>query len=95
MARKPTRIRRTFTPQFTRNAVALVHDGRSVNDVAHDLGIARSLQRWRTQLAREPEVAAIFPGPGRLAFYNPTRRHSSNAYRSPDEQEAQYAVRST
>ena len=40
--------------------------GRSVNAVAHDLGIARSLlQRWRTQFRRAPEVA--FPGTGRLA----------------------------
>jgi transposase len=66
MARKPPRIRRTFTPQFKKDAVALVAGGRSVNAVAHDLGIARSLlQRWKTQLAREPEAA--FPGTGRLA----------------------------
>ncbi len=66
MARKPPRIRRTFTPQFKKDAVALVADGRSVNAVAHDLGIARSLlQRWRTQLRRAPEGA--FPGTGRLA----------------------------
>jgi transposase-like protein len=57
MARKPPRIRRTFTPQFKKDAVALVEVGHSVNEVAHDLGIARSLlQRWRTQLRREPEV---------------------------------------
>ena len=37
-----------------------------MNAVAHDLGIARSLlQRWRTQLRREP--AAPFPRTGRLA----------------------------
>jgi transposase len=66
MARKPSRIRRTFTPQFKKDAVALVAGGRSVNEVAHDLGIARSLlQRWKTQLAREPD--APFLGPGRLA----------------------------
>ena len=68
MARKPSRIRRSFTPQFKQDAVALVTGGRSVNAVAHDLGIARSLlQRWKTQLVREPEVAAAFPGAGRLA----------------------------
>lgn len=68
MARKPSRIRRTFTPQFKKDAVALVLGGRTVNAVAHDLGIARSLlQRWQTQLAREPDVAATFPGSGRLA----------------------------
>lgn len=66
MAKKPPRLRRAFTPQFKKDAVALVEGGRSVNAVAHDLGIARSLlQGWRTQLRREPE--ATFPGPGRLA----------------------------
>jgi transposase len=66
MAKKPPRIRRTFTPQFKTDALALVDAGRTVNEVAHDLGIARSLlQRWRTQLRREPE--APVPGSGRLA----------------------------
>jgi transposase len=66
MAKKPARIRRTFTPQFKKDAVALVEGGPSLNEVAHDLGIARSLlQRWRTQLRREPEVPV--PGTGRLA----------------------------
>lgn len=66
MAKKLPRFRRTFTPRFKKDAVALVEDGGSVNEVAHDLGIARSLlQRWRTQLRREPEVP--FPGTGRLA----------------------------
>ena len=65
MGKKTSRIRRTFTPQFKKDAVALVLGGRTVNEVAHDLGIARSLlQRWRTQLVREPEAA--FPGTGRL-----------------------------
>jgi transposase len=68
MARKPSRIRRTFTPQFKQDAIALVVGGRSVNEVAHDLGIARSLlQRWKTQAAREPDGPAAFPGTGRLA----------------------------
>ena len=64
MAKKTPRVRRTFTPQFKRDAVALVLGGRSVNEVAHDLGLARSLlQGWRNQLGREPD--APFPGPGR------------------------------
>jgi len=64
MAKKSPRVRRTFTPQFKRDAVALVLGGRSVNEIAHDLGIARSLlQRWRTQLGRQSEEA--FPGTGR------------------------------
>ena len=65
MARKTPRVRRTFTPQFKKDAVALVRAGRSVTEVAHDLGIARSLlQRWREQLEREADDA--FPGTGRL-----------------------------
>jgi transposase len=65
MAKKTPRVRRTFTPQFKRDAVALVLGGRSVNEVAHDLGVARSLlQRWRTQLGRPAEDA--FPGTGHL-----------------------------
>ncbi len=68
MVRKPSRIRRTFTPQFKKDAVALVAGGRSVNEVAHDLGIARSLlQRWKSQLTREPEAGTAFPGTGHLA----------------------------
>ena len=46
--------------------------------------------RYRT---REEARLAIFDYIA--AFYNRTRRHSSNAYRSPDEQEAQYAVSGT
>src|SRR5712692_8893560 len=64
MAKKTPRVRRTFTPQFKRDAVALVLGGRSVNKPAHDLGLARSLlQRWRTQRGRQAEDA--FPGTGR------------------------------
>jgi putative transposase len=46
--------------------------------------------RYRT---REEARLAIFEYIA--AFYNRTRRHSSNAYRSPDELEAQYAVSGT
>jgi len=64
MAKKTTRVRRTFTPQFKKDAVALVRDGRSVTAVAHDLGIARSLlQHWQQQLGRHADHA--FPGTGR------------------------------
>lgn len=48
---KMVRIRRTFTPQFKKDSVALVSSDRSVTEVARDLGIARSLlQRWCDQL---------------------------------------------
>lgn len=65
MAKKTPRVRRTFTPQFKKDAVALVQAGRSLTEVAHDLGIARSLlARWREQLGRH--TADAFPGTGRL-----------------------------
>jgi transposase len=52
MGRKSSRIRRTFTPSFKRDAVRLVDEGKTVTEVARDLGIARSLlQRWKDQLA--------------------------------------------
>ena len=64
MAKKITRVRRTFTPQFKKDAVALVREGRSLTAVAHDLGIARSLlQHWQKQLRHDTEEA--FPGTGR------------------------------
>jgi transposase len=45
------RVRRTFTPEFKRDAVALVErEGKTVSEVARNLGIARSLlQRWIDQ----------------------------------------------
>ncbi len=65
MARKPVRVRRAFTPQFKKDAVALVLGGRSVTVAARDLGIARSLlQRWKDQLEKDPREA--FPGKGKL-----------------------------
>ena len=53
MGKKTTRVRRTFTPQFKRDAVNLVvHGGKTVTAVAGDLGIARSLlQRWKEALS--------------------------------------------
>ena len=68
MGKATTRLRRIFTPQFKRDAVRLVvEEGKSVNEVATHLGIARSLlQRWREQLSSKP-VAEVFPGHGRLA----------------------------
>src|SRR6185369_9323029 len=66
MGRAPTRVRRTFTPQFKRDAVRLVVDeGKSITEVGTHLGIARSLlQRWREQPTAAPHDA--FPGNGRL-----------------------------
>ena len=66
MAKKPNRVRRTFTPQFKKDAVRLVQEGRSVTDVARSLGVARSLlQRWKEQLEADP--AEAFPGKGSVS----------------------------
>ncbi len=63
MAKKVTRVPRTFTPQFKKDAIALIGEGRSLTAVAHDLGIARSLlQHWQKQLRHEAEA---FPSTGR------------------------------
>ena len=66
------RVRRTFTPQFKKDAVALLRQGRSATEVAQSLGIARSLlQRWKDQLERK-RPAEVFHGSGQ---------------RSPEQQE--------
>ena len=66
MAKKTTRIRRTFTPQFKKDAVRLLSKGRSATDVADSLGIARSLLlRWRDQLGGSS--AEPFPGRGKAS----------------------------
>ncbi|MBW2691663.1 MAG: transposase [Deltaproteobacteria bacterium] len=41
--KETTRVRRIFTPQFKRDAVKLIREGKAVSEVARDLGIARSL----------------------------------------------------
>ncbi len=47
------RVKRTFTPEFKRDAVRLVTaEGKTVSEVARNLGVARSLlQRWIDQHA--------------------------------------------
>lgn len=42
----PTRVRRSFTPEFKRDAVRLVEKGKTITEVARDLGIARSLLQY-------------------------------------------------
>ena len=49
--KKPTRVRRSFTAEFKRDAVRLVREGKTLTEVAQNLGIARSLlQYWKKQL---------------------------------------------
>ena len=44
MGKETTRLRRTFTPQFKKDALRLViEEGKSITEVATHLGIARSL----------------------------------------------------
>ena len=63
MGKGTTRLRRTFTAQFKKDAVRLVtEEGKSLTEVATHLGIACSLlQRWREQLASKPAPSG-FPG---------------------------------
>lgn len=61
--RASARVRRTFTPQFKKDAVEMVRRGKTVTEVASSLGIARSLlQYWKRQLDGEREDP--FPGQG-------------------------------
>ena len=49
--KQPTRVRRSFTPEFKRDAVRLVQGGKTLTEVAQNLGVARSLlQYWKKQL---------------------------------------------
>jgi transposase len=68
MGKGTTRLRRTFTPQFKKDAVCLLtEEGKSLTEVATHLGIARSLlKRWRHQLSSKP-TPEVFPGRGRVS----------------------------
>nr|WP_165253776.1 IS3 family transposase [Paludisphaera soli] len=58
------KTRRTFTPEFKAEAVKLVTDhGKSLAEVAHDLGLGESMLRaWKAALAKGGDQA--FPGKG-------------------------------
>jgi len=64
MRKQAARLRRTFAPQFKKDAVRLVtEEGKSLTEVAAHVGIARSLlQRWREQLSCQP-------APGRFGIH--------------------------
>jgi putative transposase len=86
-----TRVRRQLTAH--RAIASTSRPGRCLdNAVAESFFHTRKTElvyqhRYRT---REEARLAIFEYIA--AFYNRTRRHSSNGYRSPDEHETQYAV---
>jgi len=56
--------RRSYSEEFKREAVNLSYSsGKTVNEVAHDLGIHRSvLNRWRSEVKKTGQQA--FPGHG-------------------------------
>jgi transposase len=58
------KTQRTYTREFKMEAVQLVQSsGKSMNQIAHDLGIADStLHNWCTLLSEQGEQA--FPGSG-------------------------------
>lgn len=67
--RKAARVRRTFTPQFKKDAVEMVQRGKTVTEVSNSLGIARSLlQYWKRQL--DGEAGDPFPGKGKASPEN-------------------------
>ena len=61
-----SKSRRKYSPEFKREAVRLsLEPGRTVTEVAANLGIDRSLlHTWRGQV--ESDGAEAFPGNGRL-----------------------------
>lgn len=61
------RKRRTFSPEFKREAVRLMESsGKLPADLARELGIPRNrLYKWKEQL--EKRGAGAFPGMGRRA----------------------------
>ena len=64
---EPEKKRRRYDRQFKLDAVNLIiNGGRSVREVARDLGIDENkLHRWKRELSAEGSVA--FPGNGRLS----------------------------
>jgi len=62
-----TKIRRTYTDEFKREAVQLLEtSGKSVRQLERELGIGKTcLSRWRRELEVRDQQA--FPGQGRVA----------------------------
>jgi transposase len=61
-----TRSRRHFDEQFKVDAVRLLDEsGKSVSEVARELGVGRTdLRRWKKQLQAGKSPAHAFPGNG-------------------------------
>src|SRR2546426_168612 len=64
MGKRTIRVRRTFTPQFKKDAVHLVvEEGKSLTEVATHLGIARSLLQRGREGGGPGERRSGRPGP--------------------------------
>lgn len=63
------KTRRHFDQQFKVDAIRLLEEsGRSVAEVARELGIGRSeLQRWKKQYRPGQSPSKVFPGNGNLS----------------------------
>lgn len=59
MSKQNSRVPQVYDEEFKRRAVEMVLEGRSINEVARDLGIHRScLQRWKKRRLEEMDQAA-------------------------------------
>jgi transposase len=65
---KGKKSRRRFDQQFKVDAVRLLSEsGKTVSEVARDLGIGRSqLESWKKQLLRKKSPLSAFPGNGNI-----------------------------
>jgi transposase len=61
-APQPSKTRRQFDDAFRRHAVALIQSGRSVSEVAKELGVSPySLYEWQRKFRRQVDVHAPIP----------------------------------
>ena len=80
--------RRQYTAEFKIEAVKLVLNGRSVNDVADSLGINRGiLSRWKREYLKDHGNA--FPGKGQL---NPTEQENADLKKKLRDRDEEVAI---
>lgn len=71
MENNPSKFARRYDRDFKQNAVALVQSGRSVSEVARDLGVSHwSLSRW----VKETLAGQFLQEPKTLATETPQER---------------------
>ena len=80
--------RRQYTAEFKIEAVKMVLNGRSVNDVADGLGInASMLSRWKREYLKDHGKA--FPGKGQL---NPDEKEIADLKKRLRDKEEENAI---